>query len=274
MVGSRSKTNYLLNKYNYRAKKKFGQNFLVEPDIINKVVEQINGDSIVIEIGAGLGAVTQSVAEKVKQVVAYEIDGDLIEILNDNLKEYENIKIINEDFLKVDLKSLLNLCNQKITIVSNLPYYITTELLTKVLLSSDRIDKIIAMMQKEVANRFIKNEKGKNYNVLQVMSEYYCNVKVLTRVSKNNFIPVPKVDSEILIFDIKENYQRVKDEKLLFDIVKACFSKRRKMIISNLNSSGFKLTKQQLLDIGVDPTSRVEQLGLEDYIRIYEIIEV
>ena len=134
-----------------------------------------------------------SSTEKVKKVTAYEIDSDLVEILNENLKEYKNIKIVNEDFLKIDLEGLLDSYNQKVTIVSNLPYYITTELLTKVLLSSDKIDKIIVMMQKEVADRFTKNEKGKDYNVLQVMAEYYCDVKVLTKVSKNNFIPVPEV---------------------------------------------------------------------------------
>lgn len=271
MIGSKSKTNYLLNKYNYRAKKKFGQNFLVEPNIIKKVVEQINEDSVVIEIGAGLGAITQAVADKAKQVVAYEIDSDLVEILNENLKDYKNIKIINEDFLKVDFESFLNSYDQKVTIVSNLPYYITTELLTKILLSSNRIDRIIAMMQKEVADRFTKNEKGKDYNVLQVMAEYYCDIKTLTKVSKNNFIPIPKVDSEILIFEIKEDYKKVDDEQLLFDIVKACFSQRRKMILSNLNNSGFNIDKQQLLDIGVDPTARVEQLKLEDYQKIYNM---
>ncbi|MGI6510415.1 MAG: 16S rRNA (adenine(1518)-N(6)/adenine(1519)-N(6))-dimethyltransferase RsmA [Erysipelotrichaceae bacterium] len=271
MIGSRSKTVNILNKFNYRAKKKFGQNFLVEPNIIKKVVEQINEDSIIIEIGAGLGAITQAAAVKARQVIAYEIDSELVEILNENLKEYENIKIVNEDFLKADLESLLNSYRQKVTIVSNLPYYITTELLTKILLSSNKIDKVIVMMQKEVADRFTKNEKGKDYNVLQVMSEYYCDIKVLTKVSKNNFIPVPKVDSEILIFEIKENYKKVEDEKLLFDIVKACFSQRRKMILSNLNSNGFNIDKKQLLDIGVDPTSRVEQLKLEDYQKIYNM---
>jgi 16S rRNA (adenine1518-N6/adenine1519-N6)-dimethyltransferase len=271
MIGSRSKTVNILNKFNYRAKKKFGQNFLVEPNIIKKVVEQINEDSIIIEIGAGLGAITQAAAVKARQVIAYEIDSELVEILNENLKEYENIKIVNEDFLKADLESLLNSYRQKVTIVSNLPYYITTELLTKILLSSNKIDKVIVMMQKEVADRFTKNEKGKDYNVLQVMSEYYCDIKVLTKVSKNNFIPVPKVDSEILIFEIKENYKKVEDEKLLFDIVKACFSQRRKMILSNLNSNGFNIDKKQLLDIGVDPTLRVEQLELENYIKIYKL---
>ncbi len=272
MIGSRAKTIEILNEYNYRAKKKFGQNFLVEPNIIKKVVEQINEDSIVIEIGAGLGAITQAVAKKAKQVIAYEIDSDLVEILNENINDDENIEIINEDFLKVDLDSVLNSYNEKVTIISNLPYYITTELLTKVLLSSDRINKVIAMMQKEVADRFTKNKKDKDYSVLQVMAKYYCDVKTLARVSKNNFIPIPKVDSEILIFKIKENYKKVDDEKLLFDIVKACFSQRRKMIISNLNSNGFTVDKQQLLDVGVDPTSRVEQLELEDYLKIYNLI--
>ncbi|MGI6582184.1 MAG: 16S rRNA (adenine(1518)-N(6)/adenine(1519)-N(6))-dimethyltransferase RsmA [Erysipelotrichaceae bacterium] len=272
MIGSKSKTINVLNKYDYRAKKKFGQNFLVEPIIIKKIVEEITEGSIIIEIGAGLGAITQVLAQKAKEVIAYEIDSDLVEILNENLKNYGNIKIINEDFLKVDLESLLNFYNQKVTIVSNLPYYITTEILTKVLQSSDKINKIIAMMQKEVADRFTKNKKGKDYSVLQIMAQYYCDVKSLTKVSKNNFIPTPKVDSEILIFEIKEDYKKIEDEKLLFDIVKASFSQRRKMILSNLNNSGFIINPQQLLDIGVNPTSRVEQLELEDYIKIYEVI--
>ncbi|HPW53029.1 MAG TPA: 16S rRNA (adenine(1518)-N(6)/adenine(1519)-N(6))-dimethyltransferase RsmA [Erysipelotrichaceae bacterium] len=272
MIGTRSKTNYILKKHNYRAKKKFGQNFLVEPNIIKKMVEQINEDSVIIEIGAGLGAITQAAALKAKQVIAYEIDTELVEILNDNLKEYRNIEIINEDFLKADLDKISDSYGQKVIVVSNLPYYITTYLLTKVLLSSDKIDRIIAMMQKEVADRFTRKEKGKDYNALQVMAEYYCDIKTLTKVSKNNFIPVPKVDSEILIFEIKENYQKVEDEKLLFDIVKACFSQRRKMILTNLNNNGFNIDKQELLDFGVDPASRVEHLELQDYIKIYSMI--
>lgn len=272
MIGNRAKTIDILNKYDYRAKKKFGQNFLVEPNIIKKIVEEITEDSIIIEIGAGLGAITQAVATKAKQVIAYEIDSDLVRILNENLKDYENIKIVHEDFLKIDLDGLLSSYNCKVTIVSNLPYYITTELLTKVLSVSDKIDKVIAMMQKEVADRFTKNEKGKDYNVLQVMAQYYCDVKSLTKVSKNNFIPIPKVDSEILIFEIKEDYQKVKDEKLLFDIVKACFSQRRKTILTNLNNNGFNIDKQKLLDLGIDPTLRVEQLDIEDYVKVYEII--
>lgn len=271
MIGTRSKTNYILKSI-ITGLKKFGQNFLVEPNIIKKMVEQINEDSVIIEIGAGLGAVTQAVAAKAKQVIAYEIDTELVEILNDNLKEYENIEIINEDFLKADLDKISDSYGQKVIVVSNLPYYITTDLLTKVLLSSDKIDRIIAMMQKEVADRFTRKEKGKDYNALQVMAEYYCDIKTLTKVSKNNFIPVPKVDSEILIFEIKENYQKVEDEKLLFDIVKACFSQRRKMILTNLNNNGFNIDKQELLDFGVDPASRVEHLELEDYIKIYSMI--
>lgn len=271
MIGCLSQTKAILDQYGLMAKKKYGQNFLIEPTIIHKVQDKIQQEDIIIEIGAGLGALTEAMAQRAKKVIAYEIDDDLIEVLHENLKDYDNVEIIHKDFLTVDMDELLAQFD-KVSFVSNLPYYITTELLTVIFSRYEKIDKVIAMMQKEVADRFLKDEKGKDYNVLQVIAKYHSDIQLLTKVNKNNFFPSPKVDSAILIYTIREYKNKVENEKRLFDIVKAAFSQRRKMVLGNLNKCGFELTKEQLEEIGVLSTARVEQLDLDDYIKIYEVI--
>lgn len=260
-----------MDQYGLMAKKKFGQNFLIEPTIIRKVQDKIQPEDVIIEIGAGLGALTEAVAQKAKKVIAYEIDDDLIEVLKENLKDYPNVEIIHQDFLTVDMDELL-VQYDKVSFVSNLPYYITTELLTVIFAHHDKIDKVIAMMQKEVADRFLKNERGKDYNVLQLIAQYYSDVSLLTKVNKNNFFPSPKVDSAILMYTIREYEKKVENEELLWKIVKASFSQRRKMVLSNLKKNDFELSEQQFEEIGVLPTARVEQLSLDDYIRIYGVL--
>lgn len=269
--GTISTTTYLMNKYGISAKKKFGQNFLIEPTIINKILATLDENDVVIEIGAGLGALTQNMAKKVKRVIAYEIDTDLYEILKTELEDFTNLEIINQDFLKVDIEALLKQLSQKVVFVSNLPYYITSELLEILFKNSQYISKIVAMMQKEVADRFTKNDRGKDFSPLQIMGEYYSDISLLTKVNRNNYLPAPKVDSAVLTFTIKNQNENI-DDKLLYEIVEAAFSQRRKMVLSNLKKNGYAISKEDFAGININEDCRVEQLSLTDYIKIYEVI--
>ncbi len=274
LIGTINNTTALMHKYGITARKKYGQNFLVEPTIIQKVVNELNPDLTVIEIGTGLGSLTQAMGLKVKKVTGYEIDKQLYDVLSEELKEYENIELINQDFLKADLEKLLESVEGEAAIVSNLPYYITTELLFKIItLAGKRVSLIIVMMQKEVADRFLKQDKGKDYNVLQVIAPYYYEISLLTKVGKNNFIPAPKVDSAILKFVRRDYPVKAEDEQLLLEVIEACFSQRRKVITTNLANSGFKVDKEKLSAINIDDKARVEQLSLEDFIALTEVVE-
>lgn len=265
MIGSIAQTTKLLKEYNLQAKKKYGQNFLISSAIIEKVGELIDKQTTVIEIGAGLGAITEILCLKAKQVFSYEIDKQLYNVLLEILP-YDNLKLFNDDFLKTDLVQLLNEIEGRIVFVSNLPYYITTQILTKIFLNSEKIDLVIVMMQKEVADRFLKEKADKEYNSLQVLVEYCADVEILSKVNKNNFIPVPGVDSTILKFKIKEN---LNNDYIIdfYDFLNKCFLHRRKYVLSNLVNSGIKLNKDEFCDL---QNKRVEQMKLTDYIRIYE----
>ncbi len=267
MIGTISKTTELLRKYDLKAKKKYGQNFLISATVIDKITSFISDDMTVIEIGAGLGAISEQLALKAKKVIAYEIDKDLYEILSKEL-QFSNLMFVNEDFLKCDLSKLLNKNEGKISFVSNLPYYVTSEILTKIFVNCQKVEFIEAMMQKEVADRFLKDKADKQYSPLQLLAKYCSDVEVVSRVNRNNFIPAPSVDSVVLKFTIKQN---MCDEKTrqFYQFLKDCFSHRRKSVFNNLNSAGYLFDVQRVDDL---KDKRVEQLGLEDYLRIYEVI--
>ena len=267
MIGTISKTTELLRKYDLKAKKKYGQNFLISTTVIDKITSFISDDMTVIEIGAGLGAISEQLALKAKKVIAYEIDRDLYEILNKEF-DYSNLILVNEDFLKCDLCKLLNENDGRIAFVSNLPYYVTSEILTKIFVNCQKVEFVEAMMQKEVADRFLKDKADKQYSPLQLLAKYCSDVEVVSRVNRNNFIPAPSVDSVVLKFTIKQN---MCDEKTrqFYQLLKDCFSHRRKSVFNNLNSVGYALEKQKVDDL---KDKRVEQLSLEDYLRIYEVI--
>ncbi|MCR5067564.1 MAG: 16S rRNA (adenine(1518)-N(6)/adenine(1519)-N(6))-dimethyltransferase RsmA [Erysipelotrichaceae bacterium] len=273
IIGCRSEINYLMKKYQLTARKQYGQNFLVEPSVINKIVEELSEDDTVIEIGPGLGSLTLPMAEKCRRVIAIEIDEQLCGILREELKDYDNLEIRNEDILKTDLDAILNEVDGKAVIVSNLPYYITSEILLKLLTNSGKISRIIAMMQKEVAERFFKKEADKDYGPLQVIAPYYCEISVLSRVNKRNFLPQPKVDSAVLLFVTRPYHRQVSDEAGLLEVIRACYSQRRKIVLSNLINSGYHINKQQLNDINIKETARCEQLSLDDYISLCEVLE-
>lgn len=273
VIGCKSEITHLMNKYGLTAKKKFGQNFLVEPNVINQVIGQLDEEMTVIEIGPGLGSLTCALAEKVRKVIAYEIDSELCEVLKQELAEYDNLQIINADFLKVDLDELFSSLDGRIAVVSNLPYYITSELLMKLLTNSHNLESIIAMMQKEVAERFFKKEADKDYGLLQVIAPYYSDISLVCRVNRHNFLPQPKVDSAILKFTVRDYHHPVDDPQQLEAIIRACYRQRRKKVISNLASEGYQLTEEDLKELGISESARCEQLSLDDYIRIYEVLK-
>ena len=272
VIGCRSEISHLLDKYHLTARKQYGQNFLVEPSVINRIVEQVSEEETVIEIGPGLGSLTLPLAQKAKRVIALEIDPQLCAILKEELRECENLEIRNQDILKADLSSLFAEISGPISIVSNLPYYITSEILLKLLTESSRITRIVAMMQKEVAERFFKKEADKDYGPLQVIAPYYSQVQLLCRVNRRNFLPQPKVDSAVVVFTIRPYHRAVANEASLLEIIRACYRQRRKIVLTNLLSSGYHINKQQLNDINIKETARCEQLSLDDYINLNEVL--
>ncbi len=266
------------NKHGFQFSKSLGQNFLTDKNIIDKIIEKsmIEKGDLVIEIGPGIGGLTEAAAESAGKVVAIEIDRNLIPILKETLSEYKNIEIIHKDVLKTDLKEILeqnsDINGQKrsgVKILGNLPYYITTPIIMKVL--EDRIpaDSITIMLQKEVADR-IKAEPGtKAYGALSVAVQYYCTVTHVVSAPKEIFVPQPKVDSTVIRLDIrKERPVLLYSEEAFFAVVKAGFGQRRKTLLNSL-SGIYGLTKEEIgtvmLEAGIDPIRRAETLSLQEF---------
>lgn len=281
MIGNLKNTKDLLDKYNRQARKSFGQNFLIDQNILNKIIEhaEISSDMGVIEIGPGLGALTQHLAKKAKKVLAYEIDLTMVEILEESLKEYDNVKIINQDILVADIlrdiELYLNDCSS-LTVVANLPYYITTPIIFKFLAMDYSFNKYIFMVQKELADRFTGKPNTKDYNALSVLMEYKTDTKALFNVSPNCFYPAPKVDSVVIeIREVDKNYS-VQNEEEFIDFINAIFIQRRKTLVNNLHSS-YRLTKEQvkktLTDNSYSETQRAEELSIEEIVKLFNLFK-
>lgn len=261
-IATINETKRLLSKYDYFAKKKYGQNFLISSNVVDNILQAVDKDTTVVEIGPGLGAISQLACMKAKEVFAFEIDQDLCRILKENIV-FDNFHLENLDFLKLNLNSFLSQINGKKIIISNLPYYITSEILTKVILQSGNYDCLIAMMQKEVANRFVHKADKKQINQLQILAQLCCECEVVCQVNRNNFIPAPNVDSTILMFKNKFINFDI-DLMDFYQFLNACFIHRRKSVLTNLASSGYKKIQQDKYI-----TKRVEQLTLNDYLFLY-----
>lgn len=267
-------TKQLIDQYQVRAKKKFGQNFLMDQNIIEKIVKssQINKESIVIEVGPGLGALTRVLSKNAKEVIAYEIDQDLVEFLPEILADFDNVKVINQDFLEVDLvESLKDYATEDLVVCANLPYYITTPILFKIFESEKCISKISVMMQREVADRFTALPKTKDYNALSVISQYKYQVSMIVKVPKTVFYPAPNVDSAVVLFVRKEKNDDY-NETEFFNLVKACFKQRRKTIYNNLKlyiSDSDKL-KEILEQCQIPTNTRSEELSLKQFTELFE----
>lgn len=264
----------IINKYEFRFKKDLGQNFLTDENIVLKIVDalELKEDEVVLEVGPGMGSLTQKLAEKAYKVYAVEIDTRAVNMLEETLSGYENIEIINKDILKTDLSEILEEAlqeNRKIKFISNLPYYITSPILMKVLEDKVKFENIVVMLQKEVAVRLNANVNTKDYSSFTIAVDYYAEVERLFNVPKTVFVPMPKVDSTVLrVVPRKESKVNVDNEEMFFKVVKAAFMNRRKMAFNSL-ANGLSLNKDLLKDAlinaGLDEKVRAENITIEQF---------
>ncbi|WP_113674479.1 16S rRNA (adenine(1518)-N(6)/adenine(1519)-N(6))-dimethyltransferase RsmA [Vallitalea guaymasensis] len=274
-IASPKKTIEIIKKYDFAFQKKFGQNFLIDFHVLNKIItsSNITKEDVVIEIGPGIGSLTQQLAENAKQVIAVEIDKKLIPILEDTLSDYNNITIINEDILKVDIVKLVEEKNDNkpIKVVANLPYYITTPIIMGLFESNVPVDSITVMVQKEVADRMKAKPGTKDYGALSLAVGYYSEPYIVANVPPNCFMPRPKIGSAVIkLTKHKQPPVDVEDAKLLFKIIRASFNQRRKTLINGLynNLDGMfdkDQLKQAIENIGLKLNVRGETLSLEEF---------
>lgn len=274
-------TKNIMNKYNIKANKRFGQNFLIDDSVLEGIVENANisKNDLVIEIGPGLGNLTEYILERAGFTVLVEIDKNMIEILNDRFQNSDKFVLLNEDILKVSLDKYIlklkeerNINFEKVKVVANLPYYITTPILFKLLQEEESIDEIMVMVQKEVADRMVANPETKDYGILTLMIDYLSDADIKIIVPNDSFIPAPNVTSAVISLKKSRKYT-VKNEKILFDLIHASFAKRRKKMINSLEMSNFNgLNKKQIEEIfkicDIDFNTRAEELKIEKYIQI------
>ena len=272
-------TKRILNEYSRRAKKSFGQNFLINKSILEGIVKEakVTKEDFVIEIGPGLGALTEFLCINAAKVLCYEIDEDMVEILQETLKAYDNKKIILGDFLKQNIKKDIEEyfgADAKVKVIANLPYYITTPIMFR-LLEIDNVTEEIFMVQKEMADRFTGIVSTKDYNALSVFVKYYTDTKKAIFVSRGNFFPAPNVDSVVIHSIINKKQYDIKDEKKFLSFVKSSFNQRRKTFVNNI-SSQYKISKSNLEEVlknnDYNPSLRSETLELDDFVKIYKLI--
>lgn len=271
MVYSPRYVQEIMKNYEFYFKKKFGQNFIVDENIINSIINKsdIDKDTLVIEIGPGAGALTYKLCEHAGQVISYEIDITLKKILDNELKNYHNVNIIYEDFLKADVKSEIERYSfDKIYVVANLPYYITTPIIMKIIKDNLPVQKIVVMVQKEVGNRFQAKLGTKDYNSLSVYLDYYFDVKKILNVSKNVFYPKPNIDSVVVEMKKKQKKEYVKNEELFFKIIKDAFKQKRKTVKNNLKNYPLDKVEKILNKYHHDLTTRAEKISLEEFVDI------
>lgn len=280
-LGNPTNTLAVINRYEFAFQKKFGQNFLIDQGIVEKIVREagVTKDDFVLEIGPGIGTMTQILCENAREVAAVEIDRKLIPILNDTLSEYDNVTIINDDILKVDINKLAEEKNggRPIKVVANLPYYITTPIIMGLFESHVPLDSITIMVQKEVADRMQTGPGSKDYGALSLAVQFYAKPEIVVNVPPECFMPRPNVGSAVI--RLKRHETRpvdVKDEKLMFRIIRASFNQRRKTLANGLNNSPeIGYTKEQIAvaieKLGRGASIRGEALTLEEFARLSNI---
>ena len=272
----------VIKKYNFNFQKKFGQNFLVDAHVLNKIIAGagVTKDDCVLEIGPGIGTLTQYLAEAARKVIAVEIDRNLIPILADTLSEYDNITIINEDILKVDIQALVNEHNngRPIKVVANLPYYITTPIIMGLFESHVPIDNLTVMVQKEVAKRMEVGPGTKDYGALSLAVQYYAKPYIVANVPCNCFMPRPNVDSAVIRLTRHDAPPiEVVDERKMFAMIRAAFNQRRKTLVNAVsNAPELGILKETLLgaleEVGLSATIRGEALTLEQFAQLTNVI--
>lgn len=257
------------NKFNF--KKKFGQNFIIDENLINSIIDKsiIDSNTLVVEIGPGAGSLTYKLAQQAKQVLCYEIDESLEKILKENLKDFTNIEIKFEDFLKANLASdLKKYSYEKLYVIANLPYYITTPIILKLIEDKADIDKIVVMVQKEVGNRFKAVPGTKDYNSLSIYLNYYFDIKKILDVSRNVFVPKPNVDSIVVEFTKKQKDYNLKNQDLFFKLVRDSFSQKRKTLKNNLKNYDLNKIEFVLKKYDYNLSFRAEQIPIEVFVDI------
>ncbi|MGB4984647.1 MAG: 16S rRNA (adenine(1518)-N(6)/adenine(1519)-N(6))-dimethyltransferase RsmA [Erysipelotrichaceae bacterium] len=270
-IATASKTKEILLKYNLNAKKGFGQNFIIDPNIVRKIasLSKASDKTTVIEIGPGIGALTQQLAYLSKKVIAFEIDDDLIPVLEDSLSDLSNVTIVHQDFLQVDLKDYVSM-DEDVIVCANLPYYITTPILFKLFESDFLVNNITVMMQKEVADRFAAKANDPDYNALSVITSYLYDSKIVMKIPKEIFNPRPRIDSAVIQF-IRKNNNLVDNQMMFFEFVKGCFKQRRKTLYNNLREFYEDKVKAEdvISNCGFDLNIRAQQLSLNDFVTLY-----
>lgn len=258
----------VLKDNNFYFKKKYGQNFLKDINILKKIASlgNFNGKTLCIEIGVGAGALTKEISSLSDYVIGYEIDDDLKEPLNEILGDYKNVKIIFDDFLKRNIKKDLNEYNfDNLVVIANLPYYITTPIIEKIINDNIDVSQMVLMVQNEVADRFSAKCGSKSYNSLSVFLNYYFDIKKEFVVSKNAFIPKPNVDSAIVVFSKKEKPISIKDETFFFKLVRDSFKQKRKTLKNNLTGYDLNKLEEILSSIGKNLSVRAENITIEEF---------
>lgn len=277
-LGNAKSTADVIKKYDFTFQKRYGQNFLIDEHVLTKIIDAANigEDDGVIEIGPGIGTMTQLLGKRAKKVVAIEIDKELIPILNDTLSQYDNVKVINADVMKVDLNKLVEeeFPEMNVRVVANLPYYITTPIVMNLLENHIRVSSITIMVQKEVAMRMQASPGNKDYGALSLAVQYYADTYIAANVPPNCFMPRPKVGSAVIRLDIHDKpVVTVDNENQMFAIIRGAFNQRRKTLINAVgNYSGLNYTKEEILkalqEVGLDENIRGEALSLEQFAKL------
>ena len=277
-------TKNIMRRYNIRANKSLGQNFLINSEVVENIISssEISKEDMIIEIGPGLGTLTKYLLEKAGKVLCIELDSKMIKILQDRFSNYQNFEIINEDVLKVDLNKIIktNKENEKIKnvkIVANLPYYITTPIIMKLLEEKLDIESITVMIQKEVADRLIETPGGKNTGAITYTVYYYCESEKIMEVPNSSFIPEPEVTSEVIKMTLRNKPAvDIENTKVMFMIIKSAFMQRRKTLLNALTNTKVFMSKQEGIEIlkklNLDENVRAENLTLQDFANIAKII--
>ncbi|KAA9302318.1 MULTISPECIES: 16S rRNA (adenine(1518)-N(6)/adenine(1519)-N(6))-dimethyltransferase RsmA [Aerococcus] len=284
LIATPSRTNEILKRYQLEAKKSLGQNFLMEPQVLADMVAtgEIDQETNVIEIGPGIGALTEVLAQEAKEVLAFELDQRLLPVLANELADYDNIHIRHADILEVDIKATVSQyfsADERLLVVANLPYYITTPIIFKLLESGLRFDGFVLMMQKEVAERLTASPNSKAYGSLTIAIDYYCEAEIAFTVPRTVFKPRPNVDSAILYLKRRpEAKLSVQDEDFFFRLVRASFKQRRKTLWNNLRQFFGKdpqvlsRVEEALDQAGIDPKRRAETLTIEEFARLSDAL--
>lgn len=279
-IGSVDNTLKIIEENDFNIKKKFGQNFIIDQNVLNNIVNasKITGNTCVIEIGPGLGSLTELMLKKAKKVLAFEIDKDLIPILNNNLGSYDNFTLINEDILNVDIDKYIDEYfpdEVDIALVANLPYYITTPIILKLLSETKRIKTYTMMMQDEVADRICALKNIKDYNALSICIQYRASAKKVLNISRSIFVPKPNVDSAVIRLELYDTPPfKAKNEEFFFKFIRDAFCQRRKTLVNNLKQTGYNKDNVVLVlnELNIPLEIRSEALSVSDFVRISDML--